>query len=94
MSKEKALDFLSKAAEDQQLKQRLQDADHPNELVNLAQQHGYEFSSDHLKQAIPAIQEKRGFFGDLVDAVLELFGPNHDDYPPTGVQPFSGDPNK
>jgi len=94
MSKEKALDFLSKAAADQQLKQQLQDVDHPTELVDLAQQHGYEFSSDHLKQAIPAIQEKRGFFGDLVDAVLGLFAPTHDDYPSTGVQPFSGDPKK
>jgi hypothetical protein len=27
----------------------------------------------------------------LIEAVLEVFSPNHDDYPTTGIQPFSGE---
>lgn len=27
----------------------------------------------------------------LIEAVLEVFSPNHDDYPETGIQPFSGE---
>ena len=44
-----------------------------------------------MKRAIPAIQEQSGFFGELAKAVLELFAPAHDDYPATGVQPFTGE---
>ena len=29
----------------------------------------------------------------LLDGVLRLFKPTDDDYPQTGVQPFSGDPS-
>jgi hypothetical protein len=28
----------------------------------------------------------------VAEATLELFSPNHDSYPLTGVQPFEGDP--
>lgn len=92
MSKENALEFLEKAANNEALKTKIQDANHQDELVGLAQEQGYEFSSEHLQQAIPELQQRRGFFGDLVEAVLELFAPARDDYPATGVQPFSGDP--
>ncbi len=27
----------------------------------------------------------------LSDAIARIFGPNRDDYPATGVQPFTGD---
>lgn len=29
--------------------------------------------------------------GYLIEAVLEVFSPDHDDYPATGIQPFSGE---
>ncbi len=29
----------------------------------------------------------------LYDGAIEIFSPNHDQYPNTGVQPFDGDPN-
>lgn len=94
MSKENALEFLEKAAQDETLKSKVQDADHHEEVVNMARDKGYEFSSEHLQAAIPEITQRRGFFGDLVEAVLELFGPTKDNYPATGAQPFSGDPNR
>lgn len=94
MSKENALNFLKQAADDPALKDKVQDANHQDELVELGKQHGYEFSPENIQQAIPEIRQQRGFFGDLVEAVLSLFAPAHDDYPTTGVQPFSGDPAK
>lgn len=34
--------------------------------------------------------DRPGFFGKLAQAVIDLFGPVKDDYPETGVQPFTG----
>jgi hypothetical protein len=30
----------------------------------------------------------------ITEAAVEIFSPNHDDYPSTGVQPFTGTPHK
>ncbi|MEM9767511.1 MAG: Nif11-like leader peptide family natural product precursor [Cyanobacteria bacterium P01_D01_bin.71] len=90
MSKENALNFLNRAANDATLSEQLKEADKKNKIVDLAKQHGFDFSEDDMKKAIPAIQEQQGFFGELAQAVLELFAPAHDDYPATGVQPFTG----
>jgi predicted ribosomally synthesized peptide with nif11-like leader len=92
MSKENALSFLEKAANDPNLKSQVKQADKTEELVKLAASEGYPFAPDDVRQVIPTLKAQTGFFGDLVEAILELFGPNHDDYPTTGVQPFSGDP--
>ena len=92
MSKENALSFLEKAAQDPDLKSQVKQADKTDALVKLAEAQGYAFAPEDLEQVIPTLREKTGFFGDLVEAVLELFGPSHDDYPATGMQPFSGDP--
>ncbi|GEM_PF-610972 len=92
MSKENALSFLQQAAQDPDLKSQVQAIDDQRELINLGETKGYDFSPDHVRQALPVIKEQKGFLGDLVEAILELFGPTHDDYPNTGVQPFSGDP--
>jgi len=94
MSKENALDFLKQAADSPTLADQVKDADHQEAVVDLAKQHGYEFSTDDVKKAIPEIVERPGFFGELAKAVLELFGPTHDNYPTTGVQPFTGEPNR
>ena len=91
MSKEKALAFLKQAADNSTLSEQVQGADKKTAIVDLAKQHGFEFSEDDMKRAIPAIQEQSGFFGELAKAVLELFAPAHDDYPATGVQPFTGE---
>lgn len=91
MSKENALSFLRQAANDPDLKTQVQGIDDQDGLIGLAESQGFEFSPDNVREALPVIEEQKGFFGDLVDAVLELFGPSHDDYPATGVQPFSGD---
>jgi len=93
MSKENAVDFIAKAATDERLKQQVQAANQPVDIEGIAQEHGFEFSAEHLQAAIPEIKQKRGFFGDIVDAVLALFAPAHDDYPATGESPFSDDPN-
>jgi len=92
MSKENALSFLEKAANDPNLKNQVKQADKTDELVKIAESEGYSFAPEDVRQVIPTLKAQTGFFGDLVEAVLELFGPTHDDYPATGVQPFSGDP--
>lgn len=92
MSKENALSFLEKAANDPNLKTQVKQAGKQEELVQLAETEGYQFAPEDVQQVIPALKAQSGFFGDLVEAILELFGPTHDDYPSTGVQPFSGDP--
>ena len=92
MSKENALSFLKKAAQDPDLKSQVKQAGQTDALVKLAESEGYPFGPDDMQQVLPTLKAQTGFFGDLVEAVLELFGPSHDDYPTTGVQPFSGDP--
>ena len=93
MSKENVFGFLSKAANDEQLKAQLKMTSTPDEVVGVGSQAGYEFSSEHVDDALTELKQKPGFFGALAEAALELFSPEHDNYPATGVQPFTGDPN-
>ena len=72
----------------------MKEAEQKTTIVDLAKQHGYAFSEDDMKNAIPVIKEQPGFFGELAKAVLELFAPAHDNYPATGVQPFTGEPSR
>jgi len=91
MSKENVVSFLEQAAINPDLKSQVQGVAAAEELVDLGQAQGYSFSPENVQEAIPALKAKQGFLGDLVEAILELFGPTHDDYPATGVQPFSGE---
>lgn len=91
MSKENVLSFLTQAAKDRQLKDKLKSAASQTDVVDVGNQAGYDFSSEHIEAAMTELKQKPGFFGALAEAVLELFSPDHDDYPATGVQPFSGD---
>ncbi len=93
MSKDNVLNFLSKAAEDEHLKAKLEISRDQDEMVGVANQAGYDFSTEHVDEALTELKHKPGFFGMLSEAVAELFSPVHDDYPATGVQPYSGDPN-
>lgn len=93
MSKENVLNFLKKAADDEALKNQIQDAEHHDELIALGQEHGYEFSPENLQEAVPEVHQQQGFLSGLAASILNLFGPTHDDYPATGVQPYSGDSN-
>jgi hypothetical protein len=36
----------------------------------------------------------QGFVQYITEAFARIFGPNDDEYPKTGVQPFEGEPNK
>jgi predicted ribosomally synthesized peptide with nif11-like leader len=94
MSKESVLIFLTEAAQDEQLKLQLEDTSNPDELIDVANEAGYDFSAKNVDEALSDLKKQPGFFGALAEAVLEIFGPHHDDYPATGVQPFSGDPAK
>lgn len=94
MSKENVIEFLAKAAEDDQLKDELQTVASEGELVDLGKEKGFEFSSDHVEEAIADLKQKPGFFSALAAAVVEIFSPAQDDYPAIGVQPFSGEPNR
>ncbi|EDX83097.1 conserved hypothetical protein [Synechococcus sp. PCC 7335] len=94
MSKENVLHFLIKAAKEEQLITQLQKTSTQDELVGVANEAGYDFSSKHVDQALKDLKEQPGFFGALAEAALRIFSPAQDDYPKTGVQPFSGDPRK
>lgn len=94
MSKDNVFKFFTKAAKDEQLKDKLQTVKDQSELVNLGNQEGFEFSSEHVEEALTDLKQKPGFFRALADAVFSVFSPAHDDYPSIGVQPFSGDPNR
>lgn len=44
-----------------------------------------------MKNSMPLPRETRtGFFGKLFEAAIKIFAPSEDDYPETGVQPFTG----
>ncbi len=92
MSKKNVFSFLSKAAKDETLKEKLGHTASPDELVSVAKQTGYDFSSEHVDEALDELKQRPGFFGMLAEAAVEVFSPHDDNYPTTGVQPYSGDP--
>jgi predicted ribosomally synthesized peptide with nif11-like leader len=94
MSKENFFEFLTRAAGDDQLRERLHNVKTPDDLVKLAKDAGFEFSSTHVEDAISDLQQKSGFFQSLAESVLRVFGTSDDNYPEIGVQPFSGEPNQ
>ncbi len=91
MSKEKVLDFLTNAANDEQLQAQLKSATSSDDVAGVGNKAGYEFSAEHVDEAIKEIKQQPGFFSVLAEAVGRIFSPSDDDYPETGVQPFSGD---
>lgn len=93
MSRETVLEFFSKASEDEQLKAKLETIQSKDELHDLARQEGFEFSSEDVNLALGEMKQQPGFFQYITNVILDIFNPGHDDYPTTGVQPFSGDPN-
>lgn len=93
MSKKNVFDFLSAVARDENLKQQLQKTVTPSELVGMGNNAGYDFSTEHVDEALTELQHQPGFFKHLAEAALEIFSSDHDDYPATGIQPFSGEPN-
>lgn len=94
MSKETVFGFLAKAAEDDELKDKLQTVSTPDELADLGKEAGFEFEPEHVEQAVTTLQQAPGFFSVLADAIVQIFSPSHDDYPSIGVQPFTGDPSR
>lgn len=40
------------------------------------------------------IEQLKLTVGYLAEATMEVFSPNHDSYPNTGIQPYEGDPYK
>jgi predicted ribosomally synthesized peptide with nif11-like leader len=93
MSKENVLNFLADAADNEQLQAQLKSATSSDDVVGVGNQAGYEFSAEHVDEAIKDLKQQPGFFSVLAEAIGRIFGPSSDDYPETGVQPFSGDTN-
>ena len=93
MSKANAFSFLTKAAKDEQLKAKLNTASGQNDVVAVANEAGYHFSAEHVDEVLGELKQTPGFFRMVAEAALEIFSPDHDDYPAIGVQPFTGDPN-
>jgi predicted ribosomally synthesized peptide with nif11-like leader len=94
MSKDNVFNFFTKASQKEPLQEKLQTVSSPQELVNLGKAEGFEFSSEHVDEALTELKGKPGFWGKLAEAALTAFSPAHDDYPNIGLQPFSGDPNE
>ena len=94
MSKENVFSFLTDVAKDEQLKAKVDVASGQEQVMDVARQAGYDFSSEHVDEVLGDLKQKPGFWNMLAEAALEIFSPDHDDYPATGVQPFSGDPNR
>jgi predicted ribosomally synthesized peptide with nif11-like leader len=94
MSKETVFGFLAKAAEDEELKDKLETVTNPDELEDLGREEGFEFSSEHVEEALTELKQQPGFFRAVAEAVLQIFSPSRDDYPISGVQPFTGDPSR
>ena len=93
MSKKNVFSFLSRAVKDDQLKEKLESTASQEEMVTVAERAGYSFSSEHVDEALEEMKRKPGFFGMLAEAAIEVFSPSEDDYPATGIQPFSGEPS-
>ncbi|MGK7955809.1 MAG: Nif11-like leader peptide family natural product precursor [Crocosphaera sp.] len=92
MAKEKVIQFLGEAANNQDLKNKLQTVKSQEELTSLAKEEGFEFDSKHVDELLDELKQKPGFFGKLAEAIAEVFSPDHDNVPPAiGTQPFSGD---
>jgi predicted ribosomally synthesized peptide with nif11-like leader len=94
MSKDNVFQFLTEAAQQEQLKKKLQAVKSQEDLVSLGKELGYEFSADHIDEALAYLKNQPGFFSKLADAVLSVFSPSHDDVPAIGFQPYSGDTNE
>lgn len=94
MSKDQVFQFFTKAAQKEQLKEKLQTVTSPDELVDLGKKEGFAFESDHVDEALEELKQNPGFFGKLAQAVVAVFSPSHDDYPAIGVEPYGGDPNE
>lgn len=94
MSKDNVLQFLTAAASNQQLQDKLASKLHADDLAALAKEEGFEFSADDVMDALTHLQKQPGFFNKLAEAAASIFSPAHDDYPATGVQPFSGSKGK
>ena len=91
MSKNNVFHFFSKVTKDKRLTQKLEKVASQEELVSVANEAGYEFSSEQVDRAIGELKEQPGFFSALAEAALHIFSPDEDDYPATGAQPFSGE---
>ena len=65
MSKESVLDFLTDAAKDDRLKSQLKATSNPDELIGVANQAGYDFSAQHVDEALSDLKKKPGFFWSL-----------------------------
>ena len=92
MAKEKVIQFLGEAAKNQDLKDKLQTVKNQDELTSLAKEEGFEFSAEHIDEALDELKQQPGFFGKLAEAIAEAFSPAHDNVPPSiGVQPYSSD---
>ncbi|MEL7350517.1 MAG: Nif11-like leader peptide family natural product precursor [Cyanobacteria bacterium P01_A01_bin.116] len=89
MSKQTVLTFLTDAAKSEPLKSQIEDAASQDELVGVAKGAGYQFSSQHVDEALADLKKQPGFFGALAEAALRIFSPHDDDYPATGMQPFT-----
>lgn len=93
MSKEKVFELFTKAAQDQELQEKLQAVIHSDELVALGQREGCEFSESDFCAALAELPKQPPYLSQLLKAVSRVFSPSDDNYPEIGVQPFSGEPN-
>lgn len=91
MSKNQVFDFFALAAKNEELGQKMRSTQDPQQLLEIARSQGFDFSRQELEAALKSLHESPDFFQKLAHAVLEVFSPNHDNYPSIGVQPYEGE---
>ena len=70
MSVQAAIDYLSKAVEDEALLAELEASPHVGVTAELAKNHGFDFSSDELEQAVEILRNSPSNDGELTEQEL------------------------
>jgi predicted ribosomally synthesized peptide with nif11-like leader len=91
MSKNQVFEFLTTASQNETLGEKVRSTHDRQQLQAIARSTGFDFSLEQLDEALRELSEQPNFFRKLASAALEIFSPNHDNYPSVGVQPYEGE---
>ena len=68
MSEEQLKAFIAKAKEDTSIQEKLKAAKTPDDVVGIAKEHGYEFTSEHMTQF--SEEELEGVAGGVHNGIV------------------------
>ena len=83
MSEQQLKAFIAKAKDDQSIQEKLKAAKTPEDVVDIAKEHGHEFTQDHMKEL--SEEELEGVAGGfdvlpLHPSIIELLGTRIDQH--------------